>query len=354
MGVLHVMPININSAQGRSELFININGEKTVRRNMNRASGTTITLKFFKDHNSRRLVTGLDKVIDNPYKGDPNVADQYLILRSKDRITRQEELEYLNRVPFGTYTSETTSLNMHEFNNASRNIMVKEPNMLENFAYYFSGTESTIIDDSNARNRLAQYMVLNHPKVAQLGEAVNPDKHILRIVSAEEEVAIKLKKRNIIQTAIGNLNTLQTTAKAYERVRFAILLGLTQDIEPDITTIDSMLSDYVWLETKDKFGTQEERVNMFNDLFDDYVGNNVNFYIKSLISLALNARIFSKHTGEIFWNSQKGKINYNLQSNMDIIVSKFRNAFEEDSDDPNNWYRMLIVELKAKGVNTEQ
>lgn len=354
--VIHIQPVVTQSPQNRNDLLIKINGDKTVRRGVNRASGTTISLKFYKDYSINKLRTGLDKLVDNPwYNTDELLKEDYAKYRHKEKITLQEKLEIETGVSIGTYTSECVTPNMVAFNSQSRGIVPKQPNTLETFTYYFSGTESTIIPYDTPRNKLAYHMVLTHPKVAQLGETVNPDKHVLRIVSAEEETAFKLKSRNVLQQAYANLNILQTTGKGYERARFALLLGVTLDVEPDLNTIDNGLSDYVWLETKDKFGTQAERVDFFNNWFNMWKDKNVEFYMNSLVKLAETSRVFVKSVGEYYWTSKKGTVLYNLGSSVDRIVSKLIIAYDEAGPEiEGNIYNMLVDELKTKGINIDQ
>lgn len=155
--------------------------------------------------------TGLDEVVENPYKdgdgleGNYKVEWAHRILAGKPHVKRQHVLEYKHGVPFDYYTSK---IPMEPISSTKEDKLFFEKG--ESRPVLGDGT--TFLDLNNPLHELWYYILRAHPQVAnslaELEDGGNPDAEWY-IVDEEEKESIKLSRNDRDIKAAAALHDLR-------------------------------------------------------------------------------------------------------------------------------------------------
>lgn len=302
-----------------------------------------------------------NELIDNPYYGvelneiTPNIRPRahweakYDRLKDMKEITLQTYYEILDNVEEGTYASNK---GMPVMMGASvDDIKGAKANFLETFKVYLSEGVNTF-SNSTQRGRLGIQAIERHPKVAGSRDTIDYNKHEFYIGEKNEAAAVSNRKRSVVKKAIMALGSLQNDYDFFDNYQFASILGVIGS-DTSETLVTNKLDDFIMVEKKNRYGTQEERCDQFLSLFKDFKNSKDRVYIRYLLKQAVFNGIMNVQGGIYYWRSKKGIDHlYNLGTDIDRIENTFLNEHEKfDEDLPEaNLFADLRDELISRKV----
>lgn len=361
------------SAQGRHKQVFTVpsstgEAKPTVTMGKTKEFGTASEYSFQFNPSTQRLVTGLDKPIENPFKG---LKPHYIIesyglsqdwlphlqtIVEQEMIKLQTKYEIMDNVAYNTYTSAVAG-NQTIYNSMSAKVVPVTPNFLQRFKIILYDGPNRFTDETS-RGRLSIALIKNHTKIAKNRSLMNPAVHDWFISQEDEAVMEKSKKRNIIGKAIAKWQNIQDNATPYLVYQVASLLtnndnniivkGKMKDI-----TVKDIVSDYLY-----DSNNQMDNIAKFtkvSDLTNDKDGLK-KLHVKYLIQQALNHDVMKVRDGYYIWNSRMGVAD-NVYKNTDY--DKFVNLIMQEminlnpKDTSTNHYRDLLTEVKEKGAWVE-
>ena len=240
-----VNPVKRTSPQGRHKQvysFIDSNNNLVATRSMDKIKEDNVTETFYfpRHPDTNRLVTGLNKMIDNPfYGGTPdetkvsqNLGDEWEkilpVIVNNPKIKKQTYYEILDGVAPNYYTDETTYTITEPLSYQKG----QKRTYLEEFKVILYPRPNIFKSDSS-RGRLAieLFHVLN--KVAKSHDQINPALHDWYISEENESMQENKKKRDIYQKAMALMYDLRNTATEFEMYKIASILkyNTVQDFE---------------------------------------------------------------------------------------------------------------------------
>lgn len=361
--ILFVYPVLKTSVVGRhNSIAVRRSDGHTIQRKNGRSAGIQIPLVFEKDSQTNLFISGLEKLVPNPFHTDanpnwanfpPSWSTEKERIESQEEITLQEYYEILDRVPKGTYTSMSGNKNMAQLSLNRKAYDQQTPTFLDEFTYYFSTDTCNVLDTNNGkRDRFAIQLCKNSKFIAPNKESVNEDKHLFYIGKAQEDNEQKKLKRNILQKAISIFGKLEEEHDSFTRYQFAILLDLTADVEIPDSNIVHYLSNYVWedkvLNQPDKLVRARKLINLYKKYQDDFDAFSIDYLYKQ----ALVSRVFRTEAGKTYWVTKREIQNlYDLGTSVKNIKARFQKELEvHDPNDTENMYVLLTNDLKNRGV----
>lgn len=361
-----VLPVKRVSVQGRGNYTISlpdgtkVPAERTFHRDVQK------TFAFASNKEGTKLITGLEKLIDNPYyqqelddlpeeirpKGDWAIKYEEL-LKPRQQITLQTFYEVLDNVPLGTYTSEKSKITM--VNSFGFNSMFKEwtPTYLENFRIYLKdGTN--VFTNKTSRGRLAIQLLRNHPRIAKSSSEVNINVHDFYIATEEESYINKRDSRKLVSKGAVALEKLATASEEdpFLLQMVAGAVGILKGVNTSRYKILDMLDNYIWEEKNINREKQEDRIRKFIDivsLIDTKEGRD-KIYVKYLITMALQTNTFAISNGSIFWLSKRDSNLFELGRDMQKIETGFLNDISKKESGLEAPIIDLEEELKRKNI----
>lgn len=377
---LYVNPVERESVQGRHRqvyTVISPNGEVVPTKGMKktREDNTGFVVQFALNPHTGRLQTGLDELIDNPFK-DREVStleSQYSLhsswrpilenLVTQDKITEQRYLEILAGVMPDYYTSEAK----YTIFNWTGNLKDKpQTTFLQDFYITLYPRPNKFTSDT-PRGRLALKLIKNRKdKIAWTRAESNSAIHEWFISEENEAERTLAKKRDVIKKANYELYKLQNESSKYINYQFAVLLKDKEGRSKikgnvDHSTVTRVLDVHVGDEGID----QLKRIDEFNNLINMRTTTEgiKKFNILYLIQQAINTNIISLREGYYVWHSKSNVPNMykhtdiNKLANLLLVelsnyspAGKRKKGAQENEPEVSNWYKDLLDEVKSKGI----
>lgn len=249
------MKVIIKSRPRKSVLKLsevtNSNGNQSLNRTKMGKCTDAIGAPY--DARTGRLKTGLNRVIDNPYKGDDSLNEEFKYISSRDKITKQEEMEIKYGLPKG-YLSDAPP--------SQRRKKGEELTFLQEFKFHLNDG-STVFDTETLEGELAYEIskvckhVANSEK--ELKDHLWPHAtHYIAIRNESE--ALKYKRQSEIDQAIANLRSEQMDDVTQIKILKALNMIKGSTTKERAYT---MLSDFI-RETSEV----NSNARKFNDLYN--------------------------------------------------------------------------------------
>lgn len=365
---IFVNPIARISAQGRhKQMFVvqQTTGEfiPTTGMGKNKEFDVPSEYSFRLNTSTNKLITGLDKMIENPFKGlEPSaILEEYGLsqdwLKHLEQIVKQDQIklqtryEILDNVGYNFYTSDV-AFNMFSSNWKSN--LDKPKNFLESFKIILYDRPNMFSDDT-PRGRLSIALIKTHPKIAKTKVEGNTAVHDWYISEENEAQMEKAKKRSIIQDAIKVWGNFADSATPYLIYQLASLLkahdgsqivrGKMNDI-----TVRERVSDYIFESTSSQLENIEKFKKVISMLSDK--DDKQRFQAMYLIQQAVNTGVVGIRDGFYIWHSKSALDNIYKHTSYDAFVStiqrEYANYNPKDTEIA-NWYKDLFIEVENKG-----
>lgn len=365
---IFVNPVPRISAQGRHRQVFTVidtkTGEASPIKGMdkNKEFGVPIEYSFRANSSLTKLVTGLDRMIDNPFKdGKPSdILEQYGLSQDwlpvletivkQSQIKLQTKYEILDRTTYNRYTDEITGTMFSP--NWKNN--TKERNFLESFKIILYDGPNRFTDET-PRGRLAIQLIKNHPKIARTKSELNGAVHDWYVSEENEAMMEKQKRRDIIEDALFNWGLMKRNSTAYTIYQLGSLLT-NHDGNPIIkgTVRDSSVKEFISEYINDASSYQLENIEKFNKVYDmtQTKEGRERFYVQYLVAQAINVNVIGIRDGFYLWHSKVGS-NMHKHTTYDSLVSSLQreySTYNPKDNEVTNWFKDLVEELQLKGV----
>jgi hypothetical protein len=370
--VIYVSPLERLSYQGRHKQTYTIKTDQGIvpLSTMGKAKefGTTSMYKFPPNPETNRLHTGLDKVVDNPFKGMsvedvmssysliPDWADPVSRIIGQDKIKKQTLLEIRHSVEPNYYRPDIT---FSMFNMPRNPNNIPEKNYLETLELILYPRPNRFSNETPRQELLMQM-------VYQLPNVIAPNKQVANsaihdwYISEENEAELELAKQNeVIETAMYNLHKLKREYGDHRAYQVAVVLRdrngqswIKGKVSPQ--TVNNKLSEKLNSKDSDRL----ENISKFLEvmaMFESMEGLE-KLEIKYLVQQALNTNVIGLRDKQYIWHSKAGDPNvYQLGADFDKVVAFFFKEFKQynPESDLSNFYFDLLEEVKTKNVRFE-
>lgn len=368
---IYVNPVERESAQGRHrQVFTHVNqatGEQIPIAGMKKTKefGAGDTFSFPYDIANKRMITGLDMMIANPFKGsDPNeIRAEYSLDRSwegfleglvqKDLIKEQHYLEIIDGRSYDFYTDKV-EMSMFDIPFGMSFKDMPRPTFLQSFEITLF-SEPNRFTSQTSRGRLAIKLCKVHPRIADNPREVNNAVHSWFISQEEAGLEIQHAKDKQLNEAIYRLVNILNNGGFYKAYQLATVLtnnNGTSLVKGELSqkAVEAALNNYI----KDKGRYQEQYLNNFiltTNLLDTVEGAE-KFEIMYMLQQAINNYVITVRDGYFIWNSQSGKPNVYKHTDKDKLINFLWNEYKVYNPDlkETNYYGELLRELRNKNV----
>lgn len=366
---IYVNPVPRISAQGRHKQVYTVQAKTgefvpTTGMNKNKEFGVPSEYSFRLNLTTNKLITGLDRMIENPFKDSnpEDVIETYGLsqdwLKHLESIVKQNQIklqtkyEIIDNVGYNFYTDEVTGT---MFSSNWKQSLNKERNFLETFKIVLYDGPNRFTDET-PRGRIAIQLIKMHHKIAKMKNEVNASVHDWYISEENEAQMEKQKRRDIIEDAIGKWYYMKTNSTPYNIYMLGTLLT-NHDNTPIVkgklrdSTVKENISDYL----HEQSTYQLENIEKFSKLYDMMMSkeNRERFRIMYMVGQAINTDIITIRDGFYIWHSKISQPNMYKHTTYDALVSNLQreyNIFNSKDKDVTNWYKDLYEELTTKNV----
>lgn len=296
-----------------------------------KAKGAKFTFSILKKRDGI-LNTGLDYYVPNPYKAESAEKANLPLewkdtdIWSRERITRQEEIEIEHHLSPGTLTHIP-----------SRNR--KEPTYLELFRYTLEDRENRVsLEDLKGK------IFYEAAKVSMLiasskEDAMNSPFAHFYISHVNEDEESKASKNRTLAKANAALEDLQTKHGPTRTRQVAIILKLLKlDTVPE-EAVYNRLFDFINHEKK-----YRQNISKFNDVVDMLSNKTKKHKFDALFLLRelTNYRVLNEERGAFYWSSKRGtslgEIGRTEEAALNFLMDKGNEPYVQE----------LTQELKIK------
>jgi hypothetical protein len=367
--VLFINPVERISPQGRHTHTYRIGGAgpATVIKKQSQDDNVTSVFKFNVDNRKNKLITGLDEMMMNPYKGmtDEELSSKYNLssawqtmlpkIVNQVKISRQMDLEIRHGVEPDYYTSHIR----YTMASLPPGMATPEPTFLQSLKLILYPRPNRLTDET-PRGELLIQMVKNLKEIAQTKNEANSALHSWFISEENEAEIEKSKRRDIVEAATYKLFKLKHEYGSYRSYQMSIMLRDANNVpllKGEVTkeTVFNRLSSFV----SDSSNKQLKNIQAFEEKYE--LLNNAKtierFEIEYLVQQALNVNVLNISNGEYIWHSKAGTPNlYKIGTDHDKIVNMFLRDYEtynSEDTEVNNLYKDLFTEVSNKGIKFE-
>lgn len=324
------------------------------------------------NHTTGRLVTGLDDLMLNPFKGEDvdslrvkyslpptwtNGRLNYII--DNPSIPKQSYYEIIHSVDYDYYTSQVKSGTVFSTTMGSTSVkQYRETALtyLQTFKYSLGDRPNRIVSGS-PRNDLVLELIKVHPAIANTKYEINSAIHRFFISEENAERSDRLASVNIYNNAVYELVLLTTKHSPFTIYKVATLLTDSKGVpvvrgEVSLDTLLDRLNIFVHTQDKNK----QHNLTKFLDVMTlvNSKENKEVFDMKYLLQQAINTKVISINSGWYIWHSKYEQPNlYKLNTNLDKVVQFFideKSRYNPKATDTINSYGDLVQELTEKNV----
>lgn len=371
---IFVNPVKASSVQGRHtrqyKTFDPVTGEEVNSAQLHQSRGSKVhdKYKFKADYSKRRLVTGLDELIDNPFLGKKATELQVEYGLSKlwdsllpslveeERISKQREFEVKDGVDPDFYTSEMKGSTLMDAGKGTEKDS-EAPTFLQKFELVLYPRANRFSTES-PRGRLAIQLIKNHNRIASSLDDINSSSHRFYISEENEAQERRVKKREKITEAAYNYETLKRKFEAFDRYKAAIILkdNVGSQILRGRATDDKVkevLLEYISSSNRHQLSNGERLTKLVERM--SVAEESYKIDIEYLIQQALNSNVITARDGRFTWHSQIQDPNVGEFTSSLTFKNFMLSEYEKYSpkSKSQNWYKILFDEVKSKNIWVE-
>lgn len=302
-----------------------INGKNQKRLNQTKIDGKikeTYMVPF--NGSTRKLGTGLDKEVDNPYKGEQINSPEFQFLATQDKALLQHIIEYKFNFSKGYLHNLPADINNKKH--------LEEPSFYQTFRFKLNDG-LTVLNLHNINDLLAYYCMLEHHKFAnskkewESGRFPYADYYIAEMDETENE---KFSKKQYRDRAKSEL-TLGKVADSDTQKKFVKLL-LPQISKGRLTDVQAYnaLSDAI--DTNERYKDGEEFISKFNKLvrlLQDAPGKS-RFNALVLLQEGINTYILTEKAGTYTWVAKDIIIGASKEKAIDWVLDPNKSDLVEE------------------------
>jgi hypothetical protein len=314
------------------DAFAGDNGEPLLKTKIGNKTGNVY--RVLTSGSTGRLKTGLDIMVDNPYKSldKEQVKSGFEpVIFNKEKVKLQHILEYKHGVPVDFYTDMPITNEVYTKELLARN---KEIPFFQRGEFKVKLSDSGLmLDTDNHMDELKYYFLKASNKCAPSGEKANPSIHEFYIGAENESEEKLFSKTELIDKATALLVT-GVISDDY-KIKISKVLGLTKK-EVNAKKAHMALRNYV----VEKHKNQLERVKEFIELVEGLSEpkNKERLEAKALLEDLISYRVVTSASDIYEWKSKGINIGMNKAAALDYLLSPHKQDEQEE----------LIRELESK------
>jgi hypothetical protein len=268
------------------------------------------------------MKTGLEKIIDNPYKDLDVYHPQWgeRLLKGKDKTTIQRMLEYKHNKDVDYYSGNYID------NIIASDKLHEQPFFLKPESKFTLDGNVVYLNLNNPLDEVRYYMLLAHPIVANseedlLGGKNNKAKYYISDSKSSKNAKIdKIMRQNKAAAALEELNKKESST--------IIAMALCMEIE-DRNPSKEKAYAYIY----NRYNRSEEDYAIFIKFFDFYKDKNRRemFFGHALVQEMLNHGVLRTRDRKLFWikpETENSPLRTFEWSSRDSLVNEFINAPE--------------------------
>lgn len=372
--VIWLNPVERESAQGRHKqvyTVIGTGGQLIPTKGMKKQKepGVGSTYSFPLDVANKRLITGMNERVLNPFQGREidSLVEEYMLdaswtneilnrIISHSQIKEQTRLELLAGFPYDYYTDKV-EITLFGLPYGKKLSDLPSPSYLQEW-YVTLYDRPNKFTTATTRGREVIKWATEHPKVAKDYASLNTAIHDFYISDRAEGNTMKRQKQEALDKGIYQLLKLKNDSTAYRRYQVGVLLTNSDGrslIAGDVSDhqVSDRLSDYL----HDSGAKQIENIGKFTDVVGllNTVEGVDKFEVQYLLQQALNSNLIIMRDGYYVWLSQSNNPNVYKHPDFNKLVNFVLKEYSmyNEGDDVTNWYSTLLNEVKNKGVWVE-
>jgi hypothetical protein len=280
-----------------------------------------------------KLKTGLDEMVENPFKDDPKEKikagfEPYIL--GKERVKLQHLLEYKHGVPVDHYTSLPLKSEVYGIPEKEEGLKVPYFQR-QGFQVKISDT-GLMLDTSKPEDELIYYFLKASDKCASTREAANPMTHEYYIGAENEGEDKVFSKTEVIDKAVAKLVTGEISDDY--KVKISKVLGLAKkEVSPKKAHMN--LRTYITKETKDQLSNVKKFLSLVESL--ESPKEREKLEAKALLEDLIAYRIVTSTSDIYEWKSKGINIGMNKASALDYLLNPHKqDEVEELTRELNN------------------
>jgi len=323
-----------------------------------KANGAVERLPFTADREKRRFKTGLEELIDNPYKdmdwlelkASKALPDKWDALLPKlvemPKISRQQYYEILDGVVPDFYSPAMHMDSLRPETLFANSDPKRERTFIERFEITLYDGANTFHSDTS-RGRFAIQLLKNCSLVAPNRDIANSNYHHWYIAEENEEELDRVKDDDLENQAIFELASMQANFPEYRLYQLAGQLTTherTVLIKGDVShmLVKDQLNRYI----KGKSPSKKENIAKFMDAVANFKGNVLKFEVDYLVAQGIATSLLYHEGGLLHW---RGKAD-----SPQIFKWKSEDAFKAFLFDEAQKYDVNHVESSYYGIYLEE
>jgi len=351
-GKMFVYPVPRISPQGRGSYFFTKPDGTEVPAGRTFARNATKVYSFPVSKDGRKIETGLDKKIENPFLNSEyaskHIRGEWIDnkqVRNDEFITLQTYYEVMHNRPPGTYTSERSS-----FKNMDKELRTNT--FFEQ--YTMTLRDGTNVFQNDMDGQLAMLCAKASKSIASSKNEMNPSLHDFYIGQEHEAAKEKQSRRQKQAKAVKTLEEIKENYTGFTLYQIATVLKVVSGSVNE-TVVNNKLDDYIWTDDKN-LGS---RIENFNNVVKGIktVEGKERLYLRYVFQQALDTNIIYAKNGIYFWPAKKGIENlHNLGTKRAAILRMFYDEMQtyDETAKVENFYGDLIRQLQLKGVKLNE
>ena len=334
----------------------------------NKARDSVETLPFTPDREKRRFKTGLEEMIDNPWKGmdwmelkaSKALPDQWSALLPKlvemEKISKQQFFEVLDGVTPDYYTPVMPGDMLRGNSLFGGTDLKREKTFIERF-------EITLYDGANvfhsdtSRGRFAIQLLKNCSYVAPNRDNMNSNYHNWYIAEENEEELDRVKSDDMENQAIFELAYIQNNYPEFKLYQLAGQLTTHERsvlIKGDVShmLVKDQLNRYI----KNKSPYKVENTEKFMSAVSNFKNNPMKFEVDYLVAQGMATHLIYPEGGFVYWRGKADSPQiFKWKSEDAFKAFLFDEAQKYDPTNPSiSYYTDFIEELRVRGVPLEK
>lgn len=357
----HLTPVKVFDPQKRQFIDTGQVSNKT------KAKDAVEILPFTPDREKRRFRTGLEEMIDNPFKemdwlelkASKALPDTWNALLPKlvemPKISKQQYFEILDGVEPDYYTPNMPVDSLRGNTLFGGADPKRERTFIERF-------EITLYDGANvfhsdtARGRFAIQLLKHCNLVAPNREAMNSNYHHWYIAEENEEELDRVKDYDLENVAVFELTNMQLNFPEYKLYQLAGQLTTHEGavlIKGDVShmLVKDQLNRYI----KNRGQYKKENIEKFMRAIDNFKNNPLKFEVDYMVEQALGTGLLYNDKGFLYWRGKADRPEIFKWKNHEAFRAFiFDEAEKHDGTTDISHYIDFVEDLKGRGVPVEK
>lgn len=331
-----------------------------------KARDSAETLPFTPDREKRRFKTGLEEMIDNPFKGmdwlelkaSKALPDQWSALLPKlvemPKISKQQYFEILDGVTPDYYTPVMSADTLRGTTLFGGLDPKREKTFIEKFEVtLYDGTN--VFHSDTSRGRFAIQLLKHCSLVAANRDVANGNYHHWYIAEENEEELDRVKFDDLENQAVFEMTNIQLNYPEFKLYQLAGQLTTHEKsvlIKGDVSHM--LVKDQLNRYLKNKSPHKAENIEKFMLAVSNFKDNPLKFEVDYLVAQALATQLVYIDSGFLYWRGKADSPQIFKWKNEDALKAFLFDEGGKYDPTMQSYYADFIEDLRLRGVPLEK